>query len=498
MSHAEALQTLHPAVGATEAIVDFVHALRHAALSEEVRHYARRHLLDTVGVMIAGAGGEVANRAEAVLAAVRPAGRIPVPGRARRADLIDAAFLGGTAAHGIELDDGFRQGSVHPGCVVVPAVLALGYDRRITGAALIEAVVAGYEAEIAIGRACHPDLRQRGFHPAAAVGVFGSVMAAGKLRGLSAGQLANALGIAASSAAGLFAFVNGGADIKRLHAGHASREGLQAALLAEQGVEGPPDVIEARDGFMQAFAFGRTDKARAALASEASGQRGHSISARAGYSPEPGSSARAISLPPAVPFGITDCYIKPYPCCRHIQPAVEALIGLLNDEGIASDEVQRIDVATYRIAAEHAETGWDDFASAQLSFAYLIGLGLRFRGIKFEHFSEQMRRDPAFGAIARKLHVTAPPDIDRLYPQLRPARVTVTTARGSFTRQADEALGSRIVPLDDGGLQAKFLELVGPMFGTARAKELMEQLWSVEAIGDVAPLVESLAKPKPA
>ena len=63
MSHAEALQTLHPAVGATEAIVEFVNELRHAALTDEVRHYARRHLLDTVGVMIAGAGGEVATRA---------------------------------------------------------------------------------------------------------------------------------------------------------------------------------------------------------------------------------------------------------------------------------------------------------------------------------------------------------------------------------------------------------------------------------------------------
>jgi 2-methylcitrate dehydratase PrpD len=332
MSHAEALHTLHPAAGGTDAIVEFVSTLRFAALSEEVRR-TRGGTCSTRSAMIAGAGGEVATRAEAVLSAVRPAGRIPVPGRARRADLIDAAFLGGTAAHGIELDDGFRQGSVHPGCVVVPAALALGYDRRITGAALIEAVVAGYEAEIAIGRACHPDLRQRGFHPAAAVGVFGSVMAAGKLRRLSAGQLANALGIAASCAAGLFAFVNGGADIKRLHAGHASREGLQAALLAEQGIEGPPDVIEARDGFMQAFAFGRADK------------------------------ARAVVLPPTVPFGITDCYIKPYPCCRHIQPAVEALTGLLNDEKIATEEVQRIDVATYRIAAEHAETGWDDFAS---------------------------------------------------------------------------------------------------------------------------------------
>src|SRR5260221_3550956 len=186
MVHAEALSTLHPAAGATAAIVEFVGELRHAALPDEVRHYALRHLLDTVGVMIAGAGGDVATRAEAVLAAVRPAGRIPVPGRTRRADLIDAAFLGGTAAHGIELDDGFRQGSVHPGCVVVPAVLALGYDRHADGRALMEAIVAGYEALIAIGRACHPDLRQRGFHPTPAPRVFRSAPPARKPRRPSA------------------------------------------------------------------------------------------------------------------------------------------------------------------------------------------------------------------------------------------------------------------------------------------------------------------------
>jgi 2-methylcitrate dehydratase PrpD len=461
MAHAEALQTPDPVGSTTAALVEFVSELRYPTIPDEARHYARRHLLDTVGVMIAGAAGDVASHAEAVLVTVRPAGRIPVPGRARRADLIDAAFLGGTAAHGIELDDGFRQGSVHPGCVVIPAALALGCARRSDGQALMQAIVAGYETVIAIGRACHPDLRQRGFHPTAAVGVFGSAAAAGKLGALSPDRLANAFGLAASSAGGLFAFVNGGGDIKRLHAGHAAREGLQAALLADQGVEGPPGVLEARDGFMQAFS--RAEK------------------------------ARVIMLPP--PFGITDCYIKPYPCCRHIQPAVEALIGLLADKNIASDEVKRIEVATYRIAAEHAETGWDDFASAQLSFPYLIGLALKFRAIKLEHFADEVRRDPGFAAIARKLTVTAPPDVDRLYPQLRPARVTVTTARGSFTRQADEALGSRIVPLDDSALQAKFLDLVGPVLGTARAKALAEQLWSVDAISDVAPLVESMAKP---
>src|SRR5438477_1471133 len=405
MSHAEALHTLHPADGATDAIVDFVGKLAYGALSEEVRHYARRHLLDTVGVMIAGAGGEVATRAEAVLAAVRPAGHVPVPGRARRADLLDAAFLGGTAAHGIELDDGYTKGSVHPGCTVVPAALALSQARKASGQALIEAVVAGYETVTAIGRVVHPDLRHRGFHPTGAVAVFGAAMATGKLRGLNAHQLAHALGIAASSAGGLFAFVNGGGDIKRLHAGHASREGLQAALLAEQGVEGPPGIIEARDGFMQAFAFGR------------------------------GGKARAIELPPAVPFGITDCYIKPNPCCRHIQPATEALIGLLNDEKIATEEIKHVEAETYRIAAEHAHTGWEDFASSQLSFPYLMALAMKFRAIRFEHFDEATRRDPALAALAAKLHVSAPAEIDQLYPKLRPARVTVTTARGKFIRQ---------------------------------------------------------------
>ena len=480
MAHVEALQTLPPQAAATAALVQFVGELRYAALSDEVRHYARRHVLDTVGVMIAGATGEVASRAEAVLAAVRPAGHVPVPGRARRADLIDAAFLGGTAAHGIELDDGFTQGSVHPGCVVVPAALALACARRSNGQALMEAIVAGYETVIAIGRACHPDLRQRGFHPTAAVGVFGAAAAAGKLAALSPERLAHAFGLAASSAGGLFAFVNGGGDIKRLHAGHAAREGLQAALLAEQGIEGPPGVIEARDGFMQAFARAES---------------GHSKSARAGHSPEPGSSARAMALPPAAPFGITHCYIKPYPCCRHIQPAVEALIGILEQENIAGEEVERVEVATYRIAAEHAATGWDDFASAQLSFPYLIALALKFRAVKFEHFADAVRRDPSLAAMARKLTVTAPPEVDRLYPQLRPARVTVATARGSHTRQVEEARGSRLLPLDDAALKAKFLDLAGPVLGPARARDLAERLWSLDAIDDVALLVESMAKP---
>jgi 2-methylcitrate dehydratase PrpD len=447
MSHAEALHVRHPAAGATEAITGFVGALRYASLSEEVRHYARRHLFDTVGVMIAGAGGEVATRAEAVLAGVRPAGSVPVPGRARRADLIDAAFLGGTAAHGIELDDGYTKGSVHPGCAVIPSALAVGYAKGASGKDLIEAVVAGYETVTAIGRACHPALRHRGFHPTGAVSVFGAAMTTGKLRGLSGRALGNALGIAASSSAGLFAFVNGGADIKRLHAGHAAREGVQAALLAEQGVEGPPGVIEARDGFMQAFAYAQPEE------------------------------ARPITLPPEGPFGMTDCYIKPNPCCRHIQPATEALIALLKDEGIATEEVKHIAVETYRIAAEHAATGWEDFASSQLSFRYLMALALNFRAIRFQYFEESVRRDPSIAALAK-------PDGDlgahRDRPAL-PAAAAGARDRNHHARQVHAAgrRGARLaaVPFDDDGLKGKFLGAGRPC--TARAGEATDaQVWT--------------------
>src|SRR5205085_2877986 len=171
----------------------------------------------------------------------------------------------------------------------------------------------------------------------------------------------------------------------------------------------------------------------------------------------------------------------------------EALIAAAQAEGIAPDEVQRIEVETYRIAAEHAHTGWDDFASAQLSFPYLMAVALKFRTIAFAHFEEGMRRAPDLAAIAAKVQVSAPAEVDRLYPKLRPARVTLRTARGTFTRAADEALGSRLVPLDDHGLGAKFDGLVAPVLGRPTAQHLAERLWSLEAAPDVAPLVQAMA-----
>lgn len=468
MAHPLALksQDADGADGPSGRLLAFVGSLQWGELDKDIQHAAKRHVLDTVGVMIAGGVGDVATKAEAVLATIRPAGHVPVPGRVRRADMLDAAMLGGTGGHGIELDDGFRQGSVHPGVAVVPAIWSAAYGQNISGIRLLEAAIAGYETVTSVARACHPDMRRRGFHPTGVVGSLGAAVAAGRLLELSRDQLSNALGLAASASAGLFAFLGGGADVKRLHAGHAAREGLQAALFAKGGIAGPPNVIEASDGFFQAFAAGK------------------------------GAPPRHLDLPPDVAFGITDCYVKPYACCRHLQPAVEALMALRSEHQIDERAVQGIDVETYGIAAEHAHTGWSDFASAQLSFPFIMALGLRFGRIDLSHFGDEVRSDESIASICKRVRVSVSPELDRTYPDKRPARVTLRTANGTFTRQADEALGSSTLPLDDAGLEKKFTDLVGPILGLQAAHRFSDRLWSIDTVRDVTSLIDEAAQPR--
>jgi len=446
----------------TGELVDFAKRCSWHELPAEARHCAIRHLLDTVGTMIAGASGHVACSAERMLANVHPAGSVPVPGRSRRADMLDGAFLAATAGHGIELDDGYRQGSVHPGVCIVPAALYAAYGRGKSGSSLLEAVVAGYEIMLSVALLCHPDLRRKGFHPTGVTGVLGAAAAAARLFDFEPQQIENAFGIAASSAAGLFAFINGGTDIKRLHAGHAAREGLQAVLLTCQGILGPPRVLESPDGFLQSF-----------------GKQGGAL--------------YGISLPPAAEYRITDCYIKPYACCRHLQPAAEALIGLLDQHGIDEAAIREVRVETYAIAAAHSATPWDEYASAQLSFPYVMALSMRYRGIKLGYFEDTVRNDPGLGGLCARVRVQVAGDLDQQYPHRRPARVTVSTDAGTYTRTALEALGCRDMPLTDAQLGEKFLELTEPALGAGRARPLLEQLWTIAQFDDVSPVIDSMA-----
>ncbi len=129
--------------GPTGSLVSRIASLRWADLPHDVQHAARRHLLDTVGVMVAGCAGDVAGQLCDLLARERAPGTVRCPAVAGGWTGWTRPMWAAPVPMALKLDDGYRQGSVHPGVAVVPALLAQAHGRGVSGARLLEALVAG-------------------------------------------------------------------------------------------------------------------------------------------------------------------------------------------------------------------------------------------------------------------------------------------------------------------------------------------------------------------
>lgn len=451
-----------PSAGATARLADFCAGLRFARLDEAARRAVRRHLLDTLGAAIAGTQGPPARIAARTLAEQEAGGEIPVPGVAGRWNRLSTAYLMGASAHGLELDDGYRAGSVHPGAPVIPAVLAAAWGGRVDGARAAAAIAVGYEVVTRVAETIHPASRKRGFHNTPVAGVLGAAAASASILGLDGARTAHALGIAASSAAGLFAFLHGGGEIKRLHPGFAAREGLFAALLARNGMTGPAGVLEIEDGVLQAFGGGADpEKLTAGLGDG---------------------------------FNVARCYIKPYACCRHLHPALDAVIAVAREEAVAAADIAAIEVGTYAIAAGHAHGGWEDMASAQMNYRFCTALAATAGRVGIAEFDAAHLADSGLADLAERVTVAVDPACEADYPRLRSANVAVRTRAGAtHRRHIDEPLGSARHPLDDAALERKFRDLATPVLGAAETARLRAGVLALETLDDVDMLLKAPA-----
>ncbi len=314
---------------------------------------------------------------------------------------------------------------------VVPAVapMAVGYERGISGAATDRGQSSAATRSPSASRAparrtCASAASTRPARSARSARRWPSrKMQAASARSRSPTRSASRL----RAAAGLFAFVNRRrATSKRLHAGHASREEHSGRAAGRAWrAKARPTWIEGRDGFMQAFAFGRADK------------------------------ARPIALPPSAPSSASRIATSSrMRAAATSSPPSRRLFGLMHRrEDRRSRTSSTVDVETYIASpTEHAHRPWDDYRQR----AALVPLSDGPCGALPRHQVRALQRqEPRRSGLRRvrqaSLTVTAPPEIDGLYPKLRPARVTITTPKGRFVRQADEASGSRMVPLDDEG-----------------------------------------------
>lgn len=179
------------------------------------------------------------------------AGKATIVNNAQKATAIDAAYVNASYGHGFEYDDFF--GNAHPGCAVVPAAFALGEELGATLDDTITALVVGYETYVRIGKYGSPAILNEGWQPHAVYANFGTAALAAKLMGLDEEQTFHALAIALSHASGPTEYASTGGSIKRIHAGIAVRNGIEAAELAAAGITGPRKFLTGNRGLYKMF-----------------------------------------------------------------------------------------------------------------------------------------------------------------------------------------------------------------------------------------------------
>lgn len=237
----------------TTALAGFALGLGHGDIPAEVRTRAHHTMLDAAGIALASTRYPFAHPVLAGLQAFGDRGDVPVFGMAARLTARDAATMNGLLCHGLDYDDTHIAGIVHATASLLPACFSAAAMTGCTGREMVTAYIVGVETATRLGMAARGAFHQSGFHPTGMIGIFGCVLAAGRLMGLNAGQLENAQGLAVSMASGSMEFLEDGASNKRWHPGWAASAALTACAVAREGFKGATRPYDGRFGLYAIF-----------------------------------------------------------------------------------------------------------------------------------------------------------------------------------------------------------------------------------------------------
>ncbi|MBL6929197.1 MAG: MmgE/PrpD family protein [Rhodospirillales bacterium] len=306
----------------------------------------------------------------------------------------EALYLGGLI-HTLETDDLHRASVVHPGCVVVPAVLALARKTGAGGRAALIATLQGFEACCRVGMAVGP-AHYKIWHNTATCGPFGSAMAAACLLGLDDEQSMHALGNAGTQAAGLWQFLETGAMSKHLHAGRAAEAGVVAAELARFGFTGAPAILEGEKGFF------------------------------AGACPDPDTGA--VSRGAGARWQLHETSIKPWPSCRHTHPVIDAALDI--HAQLQGREIETITIDTYQAAVDVCDRPAPQSEyEAKFSLYHTAAVALTDGEVTFNSFDAEARE--RLSALRSRVSARAAEPFISNYPKSWGARIQVVCKDGS-------------------------------------------------------------------
>ncbi len=415
-----------------EVIAGWADGLSAQAIPPAVREALTRTLMDSLGLMVAA---RRESYIESIVQAADGEGPCSIVGRAGGFDVMTAALANGTAVHGEDYDDTFEGTPVHVGAVMVPAILAAGEQRNLSGEDLLRGLAVGAELICRLALVAPTAMHRQGFHPTAVCGAFGAAAGVATALRLPPAQIASALGIVGSMASGIIEYLAEGTWTKRLHPGWAAGAGWRAARLAESGFVGPRTVFEGEHGAFHAFAVPGIARDFSHLA-EGWGSR----------------------------WEVANLAFKPYACGTMAQPFIDCALKLRGEVPQLSEItgiVAKVGEGTvHRLWEPRAEKARPSTPyGAKFSVPYCVAVALHDGGAGLEQFTEARIADPAVLAQAAKVSYEIDPENE--YPRNYTGDLIVTLKDGRRLEANQPCLrGGRGAPLEEAELWRKFRDNV--------------------------------------
>ncbi len=444
----------------TRALARFIAESSAKSIPQLVIAMARTVIKDGTGALLAAANPDYSTGRLAA-AFARDQGGTPeasIVGHGFKSSASMAALANGTMGYACDVEPHHPEAILHPIAIMVPVALAMAERTGATGADLIAAVVLGCEVEYRVSMALGPaELYALGFHPSAVCGCFGATAAACHLLGLSEEPVVRALGLAACQASGMMAWESDPTENARpFQMGMAARNGVAAALLAASGFGGPAAVFD----------------------------QGHTIFRAFSRDPRP----ERLTADLGTRFdGIMELAIKPYSCVSFLHPGLDALLGLIREHSIRSEDIAAI---TLRFPRDGIHC-IDDNPLKSHCAQYILPVAVVNGELKVaDIFIDRRLSDPAIAAMCRRVSVVSDPALDPLFPDFYASIVDIELKSGQrHSRRNDIARGYPETPLSAQALSEKFTQLAGSVASPAGVKRLdaaLDGLWDAPNVSALA------------
>jgi len=448
-------------------LAQYIVQTKFSDLPAEIIDQTKMCILDWLGAALAGSRQKLVNVLLGVLKECGGKPQCTVIGHDWKTSCLNAALLNGTISYAVKLDQSSPRGSmVHPQPPMIPAALAVAECKKLGGKDFLTAVLLGFDLETRVAMAVNPShMGERGFHTTGTCGTFGAVAAAGKLMKLNEEQMAQALGIAGTQAAGLTISLE--TFSRSLHAGKAASNGVLAAMLAKKGFTGAEAIFEGEGGFCRALA----NTYDLAKLTDGLGSR----------------------------YLISDQRFVRYVTCGAMHSAIDAVIELTKEHGLRPEDIAEIDARAFPITVELCGRISEPktFFDAQFSLPFALAAAAIEGQVSIGQLAPKRLKDSTVLALAKKVRGSVDPEFAAQGytgsgDLFQSAKVTIKTKEGKeYHKQVNLPKGTPQNPFTKEELLEKFQSLAAmtlPKTNVHRIIETVEMLEKLDSIGKLAKL----------